>query len=70
MLPVIAAASVALVLTARSMIVLSRENCLKPIHEMLAAGVVIAAIMSCGPTYYGDYIYLLLPGPLERTSSR
>jgi hypothetical protein len=64
MLPVIAAASVALVLTARSMMVLSRENCLKPIHEMLAAGVVIAAIMSCGPTYYGDYIYLLLPGAL------
>ena len=64
MLPVIAAASVALVLTARSMMALSRANCLKPIHEMLAAGVVIAAIMSCGPTYYGDYIYLLLPGAL------
>ena len=62
MLPVLAAASVALVLTARSVRILSRENRLKPIHEMLAAGVVIAAIMACGPTYYGDYIYLLLPG--------
>jgi hypothetical protein len=62
MLPVLATASVALVLTARAMMVLSRENRLKPIHEMLAAGVVIAAIMSCGPTYYGNYIYLLLPG--------
>ena len=64
MLPVIAAASVAIVLTARSIMVLSRENRLKPIHELLAAGIVIAAIMSCGPTYYGDYIYLLLPGAL------
>ena len=64
MLPVIAAASLAIVLTARSIMVLSRENCLKPIHELLAAGIVIAAIMSCGPTYYGDYIYLLLPGAL------
>ncbi len=43
---------------------LSRANCLKPIHEMLAAGIVIAAIMACGPTYYGNYIYLLLPGAL------
>ena len=64
MLPVIAAASVAIVLTARSIMVLSRENRLKPIHELLAAGIVIAAIMSCGPTYYGDCIYLLLPGAL------
>lgn len=62
MLPVIAVASVALFLTARSITMLSRANCLKPVHEMLAAGVVIAAIMACGPTYYGDYIYLLLPG--------
>lgn len=62
MLPVIAAASVALFLTARSITMLSRANCLKPVHEMLAAGIVIAAIMACGPTYYGDYIYLLLPG--------
>jgi len=62
MLPVLAAAAVALVLTARSMMMLSREDRLKPIHEMLAAGVVIAAMMSCGPTYYGNYIYLLLPG--------
>jgi len=62
MLPVIAVAAIALALTARSMMVLSRENRLKPIHEMLAAGVVIAAMMSCGPTYYGNYIYLLLPG--------
>ena len=62
MLPVIAVAAIALVLTARSMMVLSREDRLKPIHEMLAAGVVIAAMMSCGPTYYGNYIYLLLPG--------
>lgn len=62
MLPVIAAASVALFLTARAITMLSRANCLKPVHEMLAAGVVIAAIMACGPTYYGDYIYLLLPG--------
>ena len=64
MLPAFAAALVALVLTARSIMALSRENRLKPMHELLAAGVVIAAIMSCGPTYYGNYIYLLLPGAL------
>jgi hypothetical protein len=62
MLPVLAAAAVAIFVTARSILILSRENRLKPAHEMLAAGIVIAAIMSCGPTYYGDYIYLLLPG--------
>jgi hypothetical protein len=64
MLPVFAVALVALVLTARSVMMLSRENSLKPIHEMLAAGIVIAALMACGPTYYGNYIYLLLPGAL------
>ena len=62
MLPVFAAALVALVLTARSMMMLSRADCLTPVHELLAAGIVIAAIMACGPTYYGNYIYLLLPG--------
>jgi hypothetical protein len=62
MLPVLAAAAVALFLIARSIMMLSRENRLTPVHEMLAAGVVIAAVMSCGPTYYGDYVYLLLPG--------
>ena len=64
MLPVLAVALVAIVLTARSVMALSRANCLKPAHEMLAAGIVIAAIMACGPTYYGNYIYLLLPGAL------
>lgn len=64
MLPVFAAALVALVLTARAMMALSRENSLKPVHELLAAGIVIAAMMACGPTYYGNYIYLLLPGAL------
>ena len=64
MLPVFAVALVAIVLTARSVMALSRANCLKPIHEMLAAGIVIAAMMACGPTYYGNYIYLLLPGAL------
>lgn len=64
MLPAFAAALVALVLTGRSMVTLSRANCLKPVHELLAAGIVIAAVMACGPTYYGNYIYLLLPGAL------
>lgn len=64
MLPVFAVAAAALFLTARSVMTLSRANRLEPIHEMLAAGIVIAAIMACGPTYYGNYIYLLLPGAL------
>ena len=64
MLPVFAVALAAIVLTARSVMALSRADCLEPIHEMLAASIVIAALMACGPTYYGNYIYLLLPGAL------
>lgn len=64
MLPVFAVALAAVVVTARSVRALLRENRLQPVHEMLAAGIVIAALMACGPTYYGNYIYLLLPGAL------
>jgi hypothetical protein len=62
MIPVIAAALMALFLTARSITMLSVGGRIEPKHEMLAAAIVVAAIMSCGPTFYGDYVYLLLPG--------
>jgi hypothetical protein len=62
MLPVIATALIALFLTARSIRMLSVASRIEPKHEMLAAGIVVAATISCGPTFYGDYVYLLLPG--------